>query len=177
MLVSQLASLLSAAPGSSWLTMLSLAAIGYLAPKRWLAHSAKRRQGRLAEEIEMALPLLRILFEVGMTVEQALRILSIEGRRILPELSWELEQMLNRVDAGMSLQEELQRSANLIAVDEVSDCFVVLEQLSRQGSGAMASLLAMKELLTERRVTALQEKVSKMSAKMSIVMISFCFLR
>lgn len=157
------------------LTVLALAGIGYLVPKRWLVSKVAKRKQRLAEEVEMMLPLLRILFEVGMTVEQALRVLSTESARILPELSAEIRQMLQRVDAGMSLQEELSRTSELLEVDEVNDCFTVLEQLSRQGSGAMASLHAMKELLTERRVTALQEKVSRMSAKMSVVMVAFLF--
>ncbi|MGP7735609.1 type II secretion system F family protein [Oceanimonas smirnovii] len=160
---------------SSLLTVLTLAGIGYLIPKRWLVGKVARRKRQLAEETEMMLPLLRILFEVGMTTEQALRVLAQESTGILPELSAEIRQMLQRVDAGLSLQEELARTAGLLDVDEVTDCFTVLEQLSRQGSGAMASLHAMKELLTERRVTALQEKVSRMSAKMSVVMVAFLF--
>ncbi|MBL1376601.1 type II secretion system F family protein [Zobellella iuensis] len=161
--------------GVSWLAMLFVFGIGYIVPKRVLASAVKKRKQRLVVEIESALPLLRILFEVGMVVEQALRILAVEGRQILPELSAELRLLLQRVDAGLDLQGELHRTAQLVDVDEVSDCFVVLEQLSRQGSGAMASLQAMKELLSERRVTALQEKISKMSAKMSIVMVGFLF--
>ncbi|WP_375057297.1 type II secretion system F family protein [Zobellella sp. DQSA1] len=175
-LLAQLVSLLFSGPGGvSWPTMLFLIGIGYLVPKRVLVGAVQRRRQKLAAEVEAALPLLRVLFEVGMVVEQALRVLALEGRHILPELSGELRLLLQRVDAGLDLQGELRRTAELLDVDEVSDCFVVFEQLSRQGSGAMASLQTMKELLTERRMTALQEKISKMSAKMSIVMVGFLF--
>ena len=158
-----------------WLLMIFSLGIGYLLPKRVLASAAKKRQLQLAEDVSSALPLLRILFEVGMVVEQALRVLSVEGRQILPVLSEELRQLLQRVDAGLDLQLELRRTAEIMDVEELTDCFAVLEQLVQQGSGAMSSLLSMKKMLDERRLTRLQEKISKMSAKMSIVMVSFLF--
>lgn len=39
----------------------------------------------------------------------------------------------------------------------------------------MKSLLALKQLLDDRRLTRIQEFVSKMSAKMSVVMMVFLF--
>ena len=39
----------------------------------------------------------------------------------------------------------------------------------------MKSLLALKQLLDDRRLTRLQEYISKMSAKMSVVMMVFLF--
>jgi tight adherence protein C len=39
----------------------------------------------------------------------------------------------------------------------------------------MKSLLSLKQLLDDRRLTRLQEYVSKMSAKMSVVMMLFLF--
>lgn len=165
----------AAAQGSHWLAPLFAFGIGYLVPKRVLARAAAARQARLALEVSTAIPLLRILFEVGMTVEQALRVLAAEGRQILPELASELRQALQRVDAGLELGQELRHVAALVEVDEVTDCFTILEQLIRQGGGAMASLLTLKELLDDRRMSTLQEKVSKLSAKMSVVMITFLF--
>ena len=160
---------------SPWILMFFALGVGYLLPKRVLVKSAKARQQQLATEVGSALPMLRILFEVGMTVEQALRILAVEGRQILPVLAVELQQMLQRVDAGLDLRTELQRTAQLMQVEELSDCFMVLEQLAQQGSGAMSSLLSMKKRLDERRLVQLQEAISKMSAKMSIVMVAFLF--
>lgn len=156
-------------------TLIFAAGIAFLLPKRWLARAVKQRQERLGTEVSTMIPLLRMLFDVGMTVEQALRALVNEGDGILPELCSELNWVLSRVDAGLDLGAELQQMAVLLDVDEVTDCVTILEQLLRQGGGAMASLLSLKQLLDERRMTALQEKVSKMSAKMSVVMVAFLF--
>ncbi|BCJ05043.1 MULTISPECIES: type II secretion system F family protein [unclassified Pseudomonas] len=148
---------------------------GYLLPKRLLVLAAARRQRQIAQEVSLLIPLLRILFETGLAVEQALRVLAHEGRSLVPNISEELRLVLQRVDSGLALGPELEKTARLLAVDELIDTCVILQQLLVQGSGSMKSLLALKELLDDRRLTGLQERVSKMSAKMSAVMMVFLF--
>lgn len=167
--------LLDEAPKPVWLAPVFALGIGYLIPKRVLAWAARNRQEALAIEVTTFIPLLRMLFDVGMTVEQSLRVLSKESQKILPHVSEELRLVLVRVDAGLELSRELHDMALLLDVDEVTDCVVILEQLIVQGGGAMASLLALKELIDDRRHTALEERVSKLSGKMSVVMMVFLF--
>lgn len=149
--------------------------IGYLLPKRVLAAVAQYRQKQLVIEVSTFIPLLRILFESGMAVEQALRVLSNEGKGLLPVLSEEIRVILLRVDSGMELGDELRKTSSLLAVDEFSDTCVILNQLIHQGGGALRSLLALKQLIDDRRLTRLQEYISKLSAKMSVVMMVFLF--
>ncbi|OAI94646.1 type II secretion system F family protein [Pseudomonas putida] len=158
-----------------WLLPMFGLGIGYLLPKRILAWAAAVRQRQIAEEVSSFIPLLRILFDSGLAVEQSLRILSTEGRQLLPVLSEELRLILVRVDSGLALAPELEQTARLLSVDEFSDTCVILQQLLVQGGGAMKSLLALKQLLDDRRLTRLQERISKMSGKMSIVMMVFLF--
>ncbi len=110
---------------------------GYLLPKRILAAVARRRQKQVVVEISTFIPLLRILFESGMAVEQALRVLSNEGKDLLPVLSEEIRVVLMRVDSGLELGEELRKTAALLDVDELSDTCVILNQLIHQGGGAL----------------------------------------
>ncbi|MBS7714580.1 type II secretion system F family protein, partial [Vibrio cholerae] len=93
------------------------------------ALSAKYRQERIAREISTFIPLLRILFESGMAVEQSLRVLSTEAQRLLPDLTHELRLILVRVDSGLELSEELGKTARLLAVDEFTDTCIILQQL------------------------------------------------
>ena len=158
-----------------WLLPMFGLGIGYLLPKRILAWAAAVRQRQIAEEVSSFIPLLRILFDSGLAVEQSLRILSTEGRQLLPVLSEELRLILVRVDSGLALAPELEQTARLLSVDEFSDTCVILQQLLVQGGGAMKSLLALKQLLDDRRLTRLQERISKISGKMSIVMMVFLF--
>jgi len=149
--------------------------LGYLLPKRLLAITAQRRQKQIAVEISTFIPLLRILFESGLAVEQSLRVLSNEGKELLPVLSSELNLILTRVDSGLELGEELGKTAVMLSVAEFSDTCVILNQLIHQGGGAMKSLLSLKQLIDDRRLTRLQEYISKLSAKMSVVMMVFLF--
>jgi tight adherence protein C len=158
-----------------WIAPILATSFGYLLPKRWLAAAAQHRQKQLATETSTFIALLRTLFESGMAVEQSLRVLSQEGKQLLPALTHELRLVLARVDSGMELGEELNKSTRLLSVDEFTDTCVILQQLIHQGGGAMKSLLALKQLLDDRRLTRLQEYVSKMSAKMSVVMMLFLF--
>lgn len=160
---------------NQWLAPVFALGIGYLLPKRLLVAAAHHRQKKLAIEISTFIPLLRILFESGMAVEQSLRVLSNEGKQLLPTLTYELRLILARVDSGLELGEELHKATRLLAVDEFTDTCVILQQLIHQGGGAMKSLLALKQLLDDRRLTRLQEYISKMSAKMSVVMMLFLF--
>ena len=161
--------------GNLMLVLLFALALGYLIPKRMLAYVAKKRQQEVAVEVSTFIPLLRILFESGMAVEQALRVLSLEGRQLLPVLTAELRVMLARVDSGLELSQELNKTAALLDVDEFNDTCVILQQLIQQGGGAMKSLQALKALLDDRRLTNMEEYISKMSAKMSVVMMVFLF--
>ncbi|PMY62722.1 MULTISPECIES: type II secretion system F family protein [Pseudomonas] len=158
-----------------WVAPVFALSLGYLLPKRLLAMAAGRRQKQLAVDISTFIPLLRILFESGMAVEQALRVLSKDAQKLLPALTQELRMVLARVDSGLELGDELNKSARLLAVDEFTDTCVILQQLIYQGGGAMKSLQSLKLLLDDRRLTRLQEYISKMSAKMSVVMMLFLF--
>ncbi|RON75592.1 type II secretion system protein F [Pseudomonas chlororaphis] len=158
-----------------WVAPLFALSLGYLLPKRLLAMAAGRRQKQLAVDISTFIPLVRILFESGMAVEQALRVLSKDAQKLLPALTQELRMVLARVDSGLELGDELNKSARLLAVDEFTDTCVILQQLIYQGGGAMKSLQSLKLLLDDRRLTRLQEYISKMSAKMSVVMMLFLF--
>lgn len=157
------------------LPLVFAAGIGFLLPKRVLAYFAEKRRQRLSSEVIVFIQLIRILFDSGLTVEQSLRVVRQEGQNIVPVLSDELEAVLAHIDSGMDLAEELDQLSKRLAVGELSDCCNVLRQMVRQGGSARSSLQTLKQLFEDRRLTALQEKVSKLSAKMSLVMMLLLF--
>ncbi|CDF85802.1 TadC [Pseudomonas knackmussii B13] len=168
--------IIQARPPQSLLLPLAFASgIGFLLPKRVLAHLAAKRCQKLSEEVILFIQLIRILFDAGLTVEQTLRVVQLEGRSIVPVLTEELATVLQHADSGLDLAEELDQLARRLQVAELSDCCTVLRQMLRQGGSARASLQTLKELFEDRRLTSLQEKISKLSAKMSMVMMALLF--
>ncbi|WP_339515742.1 type II secretion system F family protein [Pseudomonas sp. RL_15y_Pfl2_60] len=168
-------SFLAQPPEKAWVYWILALGCGFLLPKRVLAMAAARRQQQLINEVSIFIPLLRILFDAGLTVEQSLRVISLESKKLLPVLTTELDAVLKHVDSGLELADELSVMGKQLDVDELSDSLAILQQLIRQGGGAMSSLLALKKLLDERRLTNLQEYISKLSGKMSVVMMLFLF--
>lgn len=160
---------------SPLLTFFFVGVLGYLAPKRILSNYAEGRKNRLVDEVPVFIQMLKILFDSGLSVDQSLRIIVQEARIALPETSKELDAIIRRTTTGMDLAEELDHSARQLKIDEFSDVVSILKQMIRQGGSSRASLSKLSDLVTERRMTALQEKVSKISAKMTMVMITFMF--
>lgn len=161
--------------GNNLLYAAGMAILGFLLPKKLIVGRAEARMKRLSDELSLFMQMLRILFDSGLAVEQALRVLVIEGRKVLPELGYELDTALRRAEQGLSLESELQTTAAALDHPEFTDIVVVLRQMLTQGGSAKSSLTKMIEVMNGKRLTDLQEKVSKLSAKMTIVMVVFFF--
>jgi Flp pilus assembly protein TadC len=137
------------------------AGVGFLLPKRVLAYFASKRRQRLADEVILFIQLIRILFDSGLTVEQSLRVVCREGRSIVPVLVQELDGALAHAESGLDLADELELLSKRLAVGELSDCCNVLRQMVRQGGSARGSLLTLKQLFEDRRLTGLQERSAR----------------
>lgn len=154
---------------------ISVVIISVLAPKRVITSLAQDRMSRIDGELSLFVQMLRILFDAGLAVEQALRVMANESEQVLPEMVSELRPVLRRAEKGLDLEAELGASA--IALDHVgyTDVMVIVRQMLKQGGSARASLTKLIEVMESRRLTDMQEKVSKLSAKMTVVMIVFFF--
>jgi tight adherence protein C len=149
--------------------------LSVLAPKRVLKARALVRMKAIDEELSLFVQMLRILFDSGLAVEQALKVLASDAEQVLPELTKEISPILRRAEQGLDLGEELQKSSQALQHTDYTDVVVIIRQMLKQGGSARASLIKMVELIEGRRLSGMQEKVSKLSAKMTVVMIVFFF--
>lgn len=157
------------------LTGLVIVILSVLAPKRVLKARALVRMKAIDEELSLFVQMLRILFDSGLAVEQALKVLASDAPDVLPELTKEISPILRRAEQGLDLGEELQKSSQALQHTDYTDVVVIIRQMLKQGGSARASLIKMVELIEGRRLSGMQEKVSKLSAKMTVVMIVFFF--
>lgn len=146
-----------------------------VAPGQLLRFMARARQARIRDQVAEVVQLLRLLFDAGQSLENALRTVAREGRQLAPELCRELEIALQRVSAGLALPEALDDMARILAVEELDDTALILKQLARQGGPAREPLQRLVELIEDRQQTRVQEAVSRMATKMSAVMVLFMF--
>lgn len=146
-----------------------------LIPKRFIVSRAQTRMKLLDEELSLFMQMLRILFDAGLAVEQSLRVLVEDGKTVLPVTASELETVLWRSQQGLSLEEELNKAAAALNLANFTDITVILRQMLTQGGSARASLAKLIDVMDSRRLTDMQEKVNKLSGKMTLVMVVFFF--
>lgn len=139
---------------------------------RWKAH---KRQAAIRKEVIPFLHLLRMLFEAGLALEHILQVIEKQGRELIPNLAQELKLVLKRIQTGQDRGEALAEMAAPLDVPELSDTIAMLKQVTRYGGNIHDSLEEYTNLVEQQQVSELRECVSKLSAKMSIVMIVFQF--
>lgn len=160
---------------NSLLVGLGVIIVSVLMPKRYITSRADARLRQVDDELSLFVQMLRILFDAGLAVEQALRVIILEGRTVLPVLVQELEPVLRRAEQGLDLEVEMAVAAEALDHAGFNDVMIIVRQMLKQGGSARASLSKLIEVLESRRLTDMQERVSKLSAKMTVVMIVFFF--
>lgn len=165
--------------GASWprigLIGLFFAALAAVAAWHWLKHFRRRRMRRLDEEADMVIQVTRMLWEAGMTLEGVLRGLIHNLDQACPESVRELRLVRLRIEAGQAREEVLENLAAVQPSDGLEDLLKMLAQISASGGGARQAMLDLSFRLRDRRRTRIQEAVSSLSGKMSLVMMLCLF--
>ena len=143
--------------------------------RRLLRWKAQQRRDALRKEVIPFLHLLRMLFEAGLSMEHILLVIQQQGRDLIPNLVSELHLVIKRIQSGQDRAEALVEMAAPLEVPELSDTIAMLKQVTRYGGNIRDSLEEYTILVEQRLVSELREYVSKLSAKMTVVMILFLF--
>jgi tight adherence protein C len=143
--------------------------------RRLLRWKAQKRRDAIRKEVIPFLHLLRMLFEAGLSMEHILQIIEQQGRDLIPNLVSELHLVIKRIQSGQDRADALVDMAAPLDVPELSDTIAMLKQVTRYGGNIRNSLEEYTTLVEQRQVSELREYVSKLSAKMTVVMILFLF--
>jgi tight adherence protein C len=149
--------------------------LGFIAPRYTLRWAAKRRQDAIREELPIVLNLMRLLFDAGLSLEHAIKAISEQAKQITPNLANEFAWVLTRIHHGQERGEALDEMAARIDLPELTETVSILKQASRYGGSLRESLLKYLRLMEDRRLTDLRDKVGKLSAKMTVVMVVCMF--
>lgn len=139
---------------------------------RWLA---TRRRKLISKEITTFLHMLVMLFDSGLSLEHSLRIMVEQTANIMPNLAQELERVLARIRAGQDQGKALMSMSEMLDIPELTEAVSMLKQVAQQGGNVRDSIMRYAALIEERQFSMLRERVSKLSAKMTIVMMIFMF--
>jgi tight adherence protein C len=168
--------ILNDAPGMNVLFHLIFAfAATFVLIRRLLRWKAQKRREAIRKEVIPFLHLLRMLFEAGLSLEHILLVIEQQGCDLIPNLARELDMVIKRIQTGQDRADALVEMATPLYVPELSDTIAMLKQVTRYGGNVRDSLAEYTTLTEQRQISQLREYVSKLSAKMTIVMVLFLF--
>lgn len=147
----------------------------FVAMRRLLRWRAQQRQQAIRKEVVAWLHLLRMLFDAGLSLEHTLQVIEQQGRSLIPNLAAELALVIQRIRAGQDRGEALVEMAAPLDVPELNDTVAMLKQVARHGGNIREALGEYTKLIEQRQFSELREYVSKLSAKMTVVMVVFLF--
>ncbi|MFB9135335.1 type II secretion system F family protein [Vibrio olivae] len=150
-------------------------AFGMLITIRWLRSQAIKRGRIIDEEMLIAVHLMSILWQVGLSVESLFKAYKYEAGELTPEINKEVSLILARIDAGQNREWVFKDMAALSLSSGFQDLLTMLSQASDSGGGLKQSFQSLSGLLYERKRVELQEKVTKMSGKISVTMMALMF--
>lgn len=150
-------------------------ALAFIAMRRFVRWRAAQRQQVMRKEVIAFLHLLRMLFDAGLSFEHTLQVIEQQGSALVPNLARDLGGVLKRIQAGQERGEALAEMAEPLEIPELNDTIGMLKQVTRYGGNIRDSLSEYTRLVEERQTSELREYVSKLSAKMTVVMVVFLF--
>lgn len=134
----------------------------------------KAREKRMESSIEILVQVTRMLWSTGMTLEMLMYNIAVHLDRVAPDIAAEVQVGLARIQSGQAREDVLQSLSKCQPYAGLAEYFRLMAQLSSTGGRAAGSLQVLGDLVRDIKRTHIQEQTTKMSAKMSLVMM-VCF--
>lgn len=157
------------------LFLLLMIGVGLWMPIRWFDMRAAKRAKQMDNEMLLTVHLMSILWQVGLSIETMLRAYVQEAQELTPEVNREIGLILARIEAGQNRESAFNEAATVSRSSGFQEMLIMLSQIGETGGGLQQSFKKLALLLQDRKRTELQEKVTKMSGKISVIMMTFLF--
>lgn len=133
-----------------------------------------QRKEAIEQHVETLIQITKMFWDTGMTLESVLKHSIDALETTSPEISQELYSVLLRVETGYNRSRALEELSAIQKSRVFSSYLSILAQTSETGVSIKRSLTELSQNNLDYKRIALQEKVSKLSGKMSLVMM-LCF--
>ncbi|NAZ93101.1 type II secretion system F family protein [Vibrio toranzoniae] len=150
-------------------------AVGALLSLHWFRIQARKRARRINEEMLTTVHMMSILWQVGLSLEGLLKAYLLEAKELTPEVNKDIKLIVARIDAGQSREVVFNDMAQITLSSGFQDFLIMLSQAAATGGGLKESFQSLSELIYQHKRVELQEKVTKLSGKISIAMMALMF--
>lgn len=141
-------------------------------PGRIGAAIVKKKIKSFSENLPYVVDLISVCVQSGMTIEAALEYVSDNIGTISPELSVTFHRITKQVKLN-GMEQALNELHTEIPTPEVRAFCTTLQQSSSYGTSIYETLVALSADIREMQLLAVEEKVSSLSAKMTVPMMLF----
>ncbi|PRX38311.1 tight adherence protein C [Meinhardsimonia xiamenensis] len=156
--------------GTPQIMMAALPAlIGYMAPKRWIASRAEKRQKQIIEGFPDSLDLMLVCVEAGQSFDQAVMRVAREMQTAYPALSEEYQLISYEIKAGKERASVLRDFAERVGVPDVSSFVTVLIQSQTFGTPISESIRVFSAEMRDKRLMRAEEAANKLPTKMTLM--------
>lgn len=150
-------------------------ALTFVLARRIIRKRGEQAEAQMNREAVALCQLMRMFLETGMTLERSFRTLAQQAGPLMPVLIRHIDAFNRRIDAGMDRSKALAELGHNRNVAVLYDLTIILRQTGVLGTGAGDAINALILRANEIERARLQEAASKVSAKMSAVMV-LCML-
>ena len=164
-----------AAPENLVLGTGAAAALGYMAPMKYVMLRISRRQRAIARGLPNALDLMVVCVESGLGIDQTTLQVAKELQSAHPEICSEFTVMNLELRAGIRRADALHNLADRTGVEDVKKLVAVLVQTDRFGTSIAQCLRGHADYLRTMARQKAEERASKLAVKL-VFPIFFCVL-
>ena len=149
--------------------------IAVILPDVILAKKASKLRSKLSNTLPFLLDLLGVCVQTGMTVEAALSYLSKE----MAGFDRDLTHLITRTDERskiVGLEQALDEMYRDVPTNEIRSFVMTLKQSMKYGTSIHQVLITLAVDIREVQMLGIEEKIGKLSAKMSVPLILFIMI-
>lgn len=149
--------------------------IAVILPDTILARKAAKLRSKLSNTLPFLLDLLGVCVQTGMTVEAALSYLSKE----MAGFDRDLTHLITRADERskiVGLEKALDEMYRDVPTNEIRSFVMTLKQSMKYGTSIYQVLITLAVDIREVQMLGIEERIGKLSAKMSVPLILFIML-
>lgn len=157
------------------LVIASLAIVLIILPDVYLNSRKKELTRKISQQLPYLIDLLGVCVQTGMTIESAFHYLTVEMANFDKNIAFMLKKVNDRsklVGLDVALEELLER----IPSAEMHSFVQTLSQSLHYGTSIYQVLKILSQDIREIQMLSLEEKVGKLSAKMSVPLIVFIMI-
>jgi len=160
---------------NTFLWVVGLMGLSYVAPDMWVSYSLRRRRERIRLGLPDALDLMVVCVDAGLGVDQAMLRAGQELAKTQPEISEEFIQVNFEQRAGKPRLEAWQSMAERTGVETVKSFAHMLAQTDRFGTPLVRSLRVFADGVRQKRRQQAEELAAKTTVKLIFPLVLFIF--